>query len=72
MTDLVITTKLTKDGGHNWGAARMRSLGTTGKFKGRLIRRRIGIITRMGLEASNASPFKAPVIAVALLVTPEG
>lgn len=72
MTDLIITTKLTKDGSHNWGAGKMHNLGTTGNFRGKLRRRRIGVVEELSMEATNTSPFKAPVLAVTLLVTPQG
>lgn len=72
MSDNYVTLRICKDGGHDFLAPTVHSLGDVGAFQTEVIRRRMGVARWACLEISISSPIKRDLIAVEAMISHEG
>lgn len=70
-SDHFVTIEISKDGGHNWGAATIHDIGATGEFCVPAIRRRLGSSRQFLVRWTVTSPYKRDVLAAAIEATRE-
>lgn len=68
MTDRLVHLRTSKDGGHNWSAARNRSLGEVGEFTKRVKFLRLGQSIQRVLEVSVSAACRRDLLAASLFI----
>lgn len=70
MTDRKVTLRVSKDGGHNFGSTKERSLGEQGEYGKRVTFHRFGQARQLAIAVRVSSPIKATLLGFTGRITP--
>lgn len=70
MVDSYVDISISKDGGHNWGNTRRRSLGRLGEYEQRIRLLRLGRYRQMVVKITVSSPLKRDLLGAVVTLEP--